>query len=233
MNQRSRRTSSGRCQPYRHPAYQHRHAGKPNRYQSRHKGSHQQPRLNQRKLQERRVQQVFFHLKGFYSKRTALLPKGSKALRNPCAKLRQILSDIAKTKSFSMFHATRMGLGAAIIMLCPRIPCNPVFFRQNGNALFFNRKLIMYVCIASKIYTTYTVFSLSDSSRARLRTPIDLHCSRASQIRKSITERQSAAPPGDRRLATNSRSTVWRASRHEAWHKAPDSSKSRAQRFTD
>ncbi|HCE88731.1 hypothetical protein [Sutterella wadsworthensis] len=60
---------------------------------------------------------VFFHLKGFYSKRTALLPKGSKALRNPCTKLRQILSDIAKTKSFSMFHATRMGLGAAIIML--------------------------------------------------------------------------------------------------------------------
>jgi hypothetical protein len=56
-------------------------------------------------------------LKGFYSKRTALLPKGSKALRNPCTKLRQILSDIAKTKSFSMFHATRMGLGAAIIML--------------------------------------------------------------------------------------------------------------------
>jgi len=56
-------------------------------------------------------------LKGFYSKRTALLLKGSKALRNPCMMFRQILSDLQKTKSISIFHATLMGLGAAIIML--------------------------------------------------------------------------------------------------------------------
>jgi hypothetical protein len=56
-------------------------------------------------------------LKGFKSKRTALLLKGSKALRNPCMMFRQVLSDFLKTKSISIFHATRMGIGAALIML--------------------------------------------------------------------------------------------------------------------
>jgi len=53
----------------------------------------------------------------FKSKKMAQLPKGSKALRNPCTKLRQNLSDIQKTKCFSMIHATLMGLRTAIIML--------------------------------------------------------------------------------------------------------------------